>query len=283
MNISYQKKAIYRDRENILKFVKTFGVGQGKTFFFTLTFSDNITDRKIAGKLWNLMNTKIKKFWNDFKYIAVAERQKRGAWHFHIIGHIASLPSLNFFLKYIRCYMSRSKKPFGFCKCTWTYGKTHKGVAAYMIKYMQKQERENGCRLVCYSRNWLRAVILPFCWANGAAKRWRLSCISLNSTFPVLFKYMYSKSSYFWKVQIINAHQNGDFFTCYDLIFKYAANLFPGSLYFAAHVDEVLLYSKKKHFLSDSEFKYFEDEQRKVKLDFFNFGKYYSMIPGAAR
>ena len=68
MNSAYDKKAIYRDRENIFRFVETFGVGQGKTFFFTLTFSDNITDRKIAGKLWNLMNTKIKKLWNDFKY-----------------------------------------------------------------------------------------------------------------------------------------------------------------------------------------------------------------------
>ncbi|MBQ7404270.1 MAG: hypothetical protein IJW05_12635 [Lentisphaeria bacterium] len=283
MNTSYEKKAIYRDRENIFQFVKTFGVGQGKTFFFTLTFSDNVTDRKIAGEHWNLLNTAIKKMWNDFKYILVAERQKRGAWHFHVLGNISSLPSLNVFLKYVRGFFSVSSKPFGFCKCIWTYGKSYKGVAAYMTKYMQKQEREKGVRLVCYSRNWIRAVILPFSWVNGAAKRWRESCNSLNSTFPGLFKYMYWNSSFSWKLDIINAQQNSDFNRCYDLVFKFASKLFPGSLYQSVHVDEVLLYSKKKHFLSDSDFKHFEDEQRKVKLDFFNFGKYFSMIPGAAQ
>lgn len=277
MNTAYQKKAIYRDRENIFQFVKTYGVGQGKTFFFTLTFSENVTDRKVAGSYWNILNTEIKKMWKDFRYILVAERQKRGAWHFHVLGYIQSLPSLNVFLKYVRGFTSRSSQPFGFCKCIWTYGQSYKAVAAYMVKYMQKQVREKGVRLVCYSRNWLRAVILPFSWVNGSARKWRESCSRLDSTFPGLFKFLYWNSSFSFKLDIITAQQIGDFKTCYDKIFKYALKLFPGV---SDHVREVLLYARDNRFLLSSEYKIIEADQIAAKRDFFDFGKYFSSVPG---
>lgn len=277
MNLAYQKKAIFRDRENIFQFVKTYGVGQGKTFFFTLTFSDNITDRKIAGQYWNLLNTAIKKMWQNFKYIAVAERQKRGAWHFHVLGNISGLPSLNFFLKYVRSFISSSSKPFGFCKCIWTYGNSYKGVASYMVKYMLKQSREKGVRLVCYSRNWHRVVVLPFSWLNGSSRVWRESCSRLDSTFPGLFKFLYWNSSFSFKLDIITAQQTGDFRTCSDMIFKYALKLFPGV---ADHVREVLLYARENRFLLSSEYKKIESDQIAAKRDFFDFGKYFSSVPG---
>ena len=280
MNTGYEKKAIYRDRENIFQFVRTYGVGQGNTFFFTLTFSDNVTDRKIAGEYWNLLNTAIKKMWNNFKYILVAERQKRGAWHFHVLGNIAGLPSLNVFLKYVRSFIAVSSKPFGFCKCIWTYGSSYKGVAAYMTKYMQKQVREKGVRLICYSRNWLRAVILPFSWLNGSSRKWRESCSCLDSTFPGLFKYLYWNSSFNFKLDIVTAQQSGDFRTCSDLILKYSRKIFP---FLAAHVDEVLTFARCNKFLLSSEYSKLEKDHNQRKIEFFNFGKYLNDVPEVVR
>jgi hypothetical protein len=52
--------------------------------FLTLTFADNITDRKEAWRRFRSLRTNVLRT----RYvccIAVSERQKRGAWHFHLI------------------------------------------------------------------------------------------------------------------------------------------------------------------------------------------------------
>ena len=149
-----------------------------------------------------------------------------------------------------------------------------------MVKYMLKQSREKGVRLVCYSRNWLRAVILPFSWVNGASRLWRESCSKLDSTFPGLFRFLYWNSSFQFKTSLITAQQSGDFQSCFDLVFKYVTKLFP---YVSEHVREVLLYARENRFLLSSEFSEYEKQKNSSKKEFFDFGKYFSDLPAGVK
>lgn len=51
---------------------------------FTLTYRQNQTDRDLSFKDFLRFVRLVRDRWPKFQYIAVAERQKRGAWHFHI-------------------------------------------------------------------------------------------------------------------------------------------------------------------------------------------------------
>ena len=50
----------------------------------TLTYRQNITDFALSVKHFNAFIRKVRSALPDFIYIAVAEQQKRGAWHWHI-------------------------------------------------------------------------------------------------------------------------------------------------------------------------------------------------------
>lgn len=76
--MSYHSKALYREEMNIKSFAKKYGIGRGRTFLLTLTFKDNITDKKEAAMYWNIIRTQITKIFSLFRYICVWERQKRG-------------------------------------------------------------------------------------------------------------------------------------------------------------------------------------------------------------
>lgn len=56
--------------------------------FITLTFGENISNIKKANKCFNIWRTRIKKEYNNFKYVCVPEYQKRGAVHFHILSNL---------------------------------------------------------------------------------------------------------------------------------------------------------------------------------------------------
>ena len=51
-----------------------------------MTFKKNITDYELAKHEWELFLKRLKyRFGDDIKYIATHEKQKRGAYHFHIL------------------------------------------------------------------------------------------------------------------------------------------------------------------------------------------------------
>ncbi len=54
----------------------------------TLTFSDNLTDLKIANKKLDIFLKKLRRDFPHLKYVAVPEFQKRGAIHYHILLNI---------------------------------------------------------------------------------------------------------------------------------------------------------------------------------------------------
>lgn len=248
MLTSYQRKAVFRDRENIFAFSKLHGIGQGKTFFFTLTFKDNCTDRKEAGARWNVMRTAIQKNYIEFRYILVAERQKRGAWHFHCLCYIPELPSLRQFIRFINGFCALSRKRFGFCKCTWTHGNDYKGVACYMTKYLKKSEekREKGVRYVAYSRNWSRVVILPFAWIGGSSEKWRWACSQFKLNFPRTFNMFYRGAGYQRLTDAVNHWQAGEQDKAIACYLEYKEPLFCDMLKHDMYDLRVFFHEKKR-------------------------------------
>lgn len=186
----YQIKAICRDRMNISRFSELHGIGQGRTFFFTLTFKDNIRNKRIAGDLWSNLHRSIRKQIKIFCYVAVWERQKRGAWHMHALCH-SPLVSMRKFCSIVKDFTKVSSKPYGFINAKWTSGRDYKGMAYYLTKYLTKEKREARTRYVAYSNNWVRSCRLPFSWVGGKSARWRERCSAIRDQIGTIFNMIY--------------------------------------------------------------------------------------------
>lgn len=187
MNWSYYNKSKYRDIQNIAAFCRQFGLGRGNSFFLTLTFKENIIDKKESASILNSLLTEIRCYYKDFAYISVAERQKRGAWHYHLLCH-SKLVTMKSFKRFLSNIILKSSKPFGFFKCTWTFGENVDRLAHYVGKYLCKLEfREKGVRYVSYSRNFQRVCRLPFMWVTGKCRdSWRLPLRELHKIYGYL-------------------------------------------------------------------------------------------------
>lgn len=202
MNSGYQLKAYTRDKMNIGHFAKTYGIGRGNTFFFTLTFKNNVINKKEASRMWHNLLSQINKRFSIFRYIMISERQKRGAWHFHILCS-SNIPSLNRFIRFVEYFIRTSGFCYGFVNAKWTNGKDYNGISIYLTKYLTKERREKGVRYVAYSNNWQRLARLPFAWVGGKSADWRKRCRECHEVLGVHFKNFYSNSTYLEKTNCI--------------------------------------------------------------------------------
>lgn len=189
MNWSYYNKSKYRDIQNIAGFCRQFGLGRGNSFFLTLTFKENIIDKKESASILNSLLTEIRTYYKDFAYISVAERQQRGAWHYHLLCH-SKFVTMKSFKKFLSKIITKSSKPLGFFKCTWTFGENVDRLAHYVGKYLCKLEfREKGVRYVSYSRNFQRVCRLPFAWVSGSNfYNWRKPLKDLDKIYGFLLR-----------------------------------------------------------------------------------------------
>ncbi len=111
------------------------------TKFFTLTFAQNITDKKQANYLFNQFIKRLKYAIPDFSYLAVPERQKRGAIHYHLI---CNLPYVD----------------FDWLRDLWGWGRLEvndirsvRKIGAYISKYLTKGASEFCKKSFFCSRN----------------------------------------------------------------------------------------------------------------------------------
>lgn len=81
-------RAARRARSQVRKKCKVMGVNT----LFTLTYQANVQDRDQVVKHWDAFRRRVQKLIPGFAYVAVLERQKRGAYHIHIATH--RLPAL---------------------------------------------------------------------------------------------------------------------------------------------------------------------------------------------
>ena len=75
-----KQAAVSRARKAIKRKVLQMGADR----MLTLTFRENQGDIDEAWKAFKALVRKLRKTWKDFTYLAVPEKQKRGAWHFHL-------------------------------------------------------------------------------------------------------------------------------------------------------------------------------------------------------
>lgn len=106
--------------------------------FITLTFSENITDMKIAKKEFKnfvkRLNYKLqKKGLKKLKYVYVVEFQKRGAIHFHVVG---------FNLGFVKADELGKMWRNGYI--TINRIKDVDNVGSYVVKYMSKELLNEG-------------------------------------------------------------------------------------------------------------------------------------------
>lgn len=100
--------------------------------FLTLTFAENISDRTQANYEYMKFIQRLKHNFGKFEYLAVPEKQKRGAIHYHV---------LLFGLGYVKKEQLEDLWTHGFIKIKAI--NRYPDIAGYLVKYMQK-DTENG-------------------------------------------------------------------------------------------------------------------------------------------
>lgn len=152
-----KKKSYSRSRTAIKRIVNT---NTQLKVFFTLTFAENVIDTKIANYMFNQFIKRLKYQFSDFCYLAVPERQKRGAIHYHLIcnlpyidfnvlrekiwGHgrieVADIRSVKKIGAYISKYLTKSSSDF--CKksyfCSMNLNKPHEIIGYHVNTFTDK-------------------------------------------------------------------------------------------------------------------------------------------------
>ena len=59
-------------------------LASGADHLLTLTYRDNVTDFVLASNHLSVFVRRVRRRYSTYPYVAVAERQKRGAWHWHL-------------------------------------------------------------------------------------------------------------------------------------------------------------------------------------------------------
>lgn len=77
------ERAVRRAKQDVRLRCKAMGVNS----LWTLTFRQNVTDRAQVLKCLDHFRRRVVKVLGDWRYIAVLERQTRGAWHIHLATH----------------------------------------------------------------------------------------------------------------------------------------------------------------------------------------------------
>jgi hypothetical protein len=78
--VKNKDRSMRRSRSKMRKLILTTKADH----LLTLTYRDNVTDFAQSAKDFSSFIRKVKFLLPDFIYIAVAEQQKRGAWHWHL-------------------------------------------------------------------------------------------------------------------------------------------------------------------------------------------------------
>jgi hypothetical protein len=126
-------------------------LAMGANMLMTTTFRENLCD---VGAAWNVYENFIRlvrKRYSTFAYVVVAERQQRGAIHFHagVVGWWDGLK-----LTYVRQCWMRAAGSFGgglhvrWKPCAMTAGQRNSGVASYLSKYLTKAAAGDAVREV---------------------------------------------------------------------------------------------------------------------------------------
>ena len=149
-----KKKRVYKLKKNevVNRCNAIFGLKQSKKFmaFFTVSFPEGMSDSSIF-KVWNIFLTKIRKAFNLKCYLWVAERQKNGTLHFHmVVNQYMSIKVVNGYMAIsIRNELTKNPQD-GVNFLGFNYNgvdvkrcdSNMKKLACYLTKYVSKNNEE---------------------------------------------------------------------------------------------------------------------------------------------
>lgn len=189
----YHKKQAHTLYKNVERLIKT-SKSLSHCGFLTLTFPDNVKDSKEAYDRFRSMNTNyLSKSDKFFNWIMVKERQKRGAWHFHLVIQLSQdirsgfdfsqvaqgkYHSANSFIRSLWNELRQTLPKYGFGRSELLPIRTDaQCMGRYIGKYISKQignrkKEDKGVRLVTYSKNWPKNSV-RFAWNTDGASEWR--------------------------------------------------------------------------------------------------------------
>lgn len=140
---------------------------KGLPVWGTLTFEENITDKREAQRRLRALKERMRREWPGLRFVGVWQRQKRGAWHFHFLAdrwldvHVLRKMCLETgWGPFCNLKVVERLKDKG-----WVMdGKTR--VVDYMTRYLTRDmEQDKGVRLVEYMGP--RVSTTSFGWARG--------------------------------------------------------------------------------------------------------------------
>ena len=188
----YHRKTAYALSLNVEGLLNRCGID--RVGFLTVTFPDNVCDPKEALRRFNSFNTNfLKKHFYFGLWLYVKERQKRGAWHYHVLidcgGDIRTgidwealergdYRSANAHLRMLWADLRESLPKYGFGRSELLpIRENAEAMAKYVGKYISKhvgvrRPEDKRVRLVSYSRNWLRSGT-KFQWMTPNSRQWR--------------------------------------------------------------------------------------------------------------
>jgi len=191
--------------------------GIEKIGFFTMTFAENLTDRKEAQRRFNNYASNVLRK-SVLEYVSAVERQKRGAIHYHLcvvfpfdirtgfdfdaaskaseakrVGDFAALRywqgvyyrSANSSLAGIWREVREVAPKYGFGRCeTLPVLSNSAAVCRYIGSYVSSEflgrsARDYGLRTIRYGLR-SRAASIRWMWVNGAGREWRKGCQALG-------------------------------------------------------------------------------------------------------
>ena len=189
----YHKKSahtLYLNTERLISLAES----EAHIGFLTLTFPDNVTDHKEAYARFNSFNSNFMSDCPEFgEWLAVKERQKRGAWHYHLL--ITTKHDIRYGLDFERLsggdystanenlrrlwlLLRKNCAKYGLGRSELLPIKSNvEAMARYLGKYISKhiakrKEEDKGVRLINYSRNWSKHSC-KFAWHTENAHEWR--------------------------------------------------------------------------------------------------------------
>jgi len=178
-------------QKDVEGFARQWG-GEDYCAELTLTFAENITEKAEASRRFNSLRSALVDL-GILSYIGCWERQKRGAWHLHLIVAFAhavrNQPDAKVFLQRVRdaiCGTAENehkdgllmKRGFGYIHHLAPIRKTAARFAGYFTSYLTKTWKElraekTRVRLVTYARNVVRCASVTFGWNGPRSQNWR--------------------------------------------------------------------------------------------------------------
>lgn len=184
-----RERAARRAKTAIRHKAKGIAGEHGAVFMLTLTYAENMQDHSRMAADFRKFARTIKKRYPNFEYIAVAEKQKRGAYHYHMIT--------NLWLKH-----SEWESTWGKGYCWVKQAQNSRQVIRYVTKYITKafEDCEDGNHRYYTSHGLGERTCYVYATTNS---RMRMSAViellrSMGSILVVGMEYAPYDHGFYW-------------------------------------------------------------------------------------